>query len=127
MRLENKVAMVVGTSPNIGGGIAEELAAAGADIVAVDANPEYASACASYIEASGRKALPITCDASEEEQVMSAVEKAANEFGHIDVLVNNQAFFNRKGLLETSYAEWEDQLRVILGGTFLFTKCTEEV
>ena len=122
MKLANKVALVVGTSPNIGGGIAEELAAAGADIVAVDTNPEYATACANYVCTLGRNALPITCDATVENQVVSAAEKAAKEFGRIDILVNNAAFFNRKGVLETSYEEWEAQLRLILGGTFLFTK-----
>ena len=95
MKLADKVALVVGTSPNIGGGIAEELASAGADIVAVDANPEYATACANYVQTTGRKALPVTCDATIEEQVVSAVDKAAEEFGRIDILVNNAAFFHR--------------------------------
>ena len=122
MKLENKVALVVGTSPNIGGGIVEELAAEGADIVAVDTNPDYASACARYVQASGRNAIPITCDATVEEEVISATKKAGAEFGRIDILVNNAAYFNHKGILEMPYEEWESQLSVILGGTFLFTK-----
>ena len=122
MKLENKVALVVGTSPNIGGGIAEELAAAGADIVAVDVSIEYADACANYVRSMGRKAIAIACDTGDEELVISATEKALQEFGHVDVLVNNAAFFNRKGLLDTSYEEWQSQFRVILGGPFLFTK-----
>ena len=46
MRLSGKVAIVTGTSPNIGGGIAEGLAAEGAAIVAVDARADNANDCA---------------------------------------------------------------------------------
>lgn len=53
MKLAGKVAIVTGTSPNIGGGIAEGLAAEGAAIVAVDANPANAQDCAAYIGRSG--------------------------------------------------------------------------
>ena len=49
MILRDKVAIVTGTSPNIGGGIAEELAAEGAAIVAVDARVENARDCARYV------------------------------------------------------------------------------
>ena len=51
MKLEGKVALVTGTSPNIGGGIVEALAGAGAAIVAVDARSENANCCAAAIKA----------------------------------------------------------------------------
>ena len=53
MKLTGKVALVTGTSPNIGGGIAEGLAAEGAAIVAVDANAANARDCAAYIKSIG--------------------------------------------------------------------------
>ena len=56
-KLDGQVAIVTGSSPNIGGGIAEGLAAAGAAIVAVDANPLFASACAAAITAAGGQAI----------------------------------------------------------------------
>ncbi|WP_204848160.1 SDR family NAD(P)-dependent oxidoreductase [Rhodopila globiformis] len=120
--LHDKVALVTGTSPNIGGGLAEALAAAGAAVVAVDARAENAADCARAIESTGRRAIGITADVTDEAQVESAVASAVETFGRIDILVNNAAFFNRKGVLDMSFAEWEQQTRVILGGAFLFTR-----
>lgn len=122
MRLKDKVAIVTGTSPNIGGGIAECLATEGAAIVAVDANPANARDCAAYLERNGSRALAVTCDVTDEGQVKAAVDAALGQFGKVDVLVNNAAFFNRKGVLDMPFDEWNRQTGVILGGAFLFTK-----
>jgi NAD(P)-dependent dehydrogenase (short-subunit alcohol dehydrogenase family) len=121
-RLAGKVALITGASPNIGGGIAEALAHEGAAIVAVDARPENAADCARAIEAAGGQALAAVCDVSDEDQVQAAVEAGLAAFGRIDVLVNNAAFFNKKGVLEMSLDEWRRQIDVILTGAFLMTK-----
>ena len=122
MKLKDKVAIVTGTSPNIGGGIAEELAAEGAAIVAVDANAANAKDCAGYINSTQGRAIAVTCDVADEAQVKAAVDSAVAAFGKVDVLVNNAAFFNKKGVLDMPFEEWNKQTGVILGGAFLFTK-----
>ena len=122
MRLNGKVALITGTSPNIGGGIAEALAREGAAIVAVDARPENAQDCANYIAGTGGRALGLTCDVADDVQVASSVAAALTAFGRIDVLINNAAIFNKKGVLEMSPAEWRRQTDIILTGAFLFTK-----
>jgi NAD(P)-dependent dehydrogenase (short-subunit alcohol dehydrogenase family) len=122
MRLTGKVALVTGTSPNIGGGIAEGLAHEGAAIIAVDARPENATDCARAIIAAGGRALALTCDVADEAQVGASVAAALAAFGRIDVLVNNAAIFNKKGVLDMSLDEWRKQTDVILTGAFLFTK-----
>jgi NAD(P)-dependent dehydrogenase (short-subunit alcohol dehydrogenase family) len=122
MRLKDRVAVVTGTSPNIGGGIAEGLAAEGAAIVAVDANPANAKDCANFLNRNGTRSLAITCDVTDEAQVKAAVDTTLREFGRVDVLVNNAAFFNKKGVLDMPFDEWTRQTNVILGGAFLFTK-----
>jgi len=122
MRLSGKVALVTGTSPNIGGGIAEALAHEGAAIVAVDSRADNAADCARAIEATGGQALGVTCDVCDEDQVMRTVEAGLSAFGRIDILVNNAAFFNKKGVLDMSLAEWRKQTDVILTGAFLVTK-----
>jgi NAD(P)-dependent dehydrogenase (short-subunit alcohol dehydrogenase family) len=122
MRLSGKVALVTGTSPNIGGGIAEALANDGAAIVAVDSRADNAADCARAIEAAGGKALGLTCDVCDEDQVRGAAEAALAAFGKIDILVNNAAFFNKKGVLDMSLEEWRKQTDVILTGAFLLTK-----
>jgi NAD(P)-dependent dehydrogenase (short-subunit alcohol dehydrogenase family) len=122
MKLKDRVALVTGTSPNIGGGVAEGLAAAGAAIVAVDALAENAADCANYVNKIGGRAIGVTGDVTVESQVEAAVSAALKAFGRIDILVNNAAFFNKKGVIDMSYEEWRKQTGVILGGAFLFTK-----
>jgi NAD(P)-dependent dehydrogenase (short-subunit alcohol dehydrogenase family) len=122
MKLKDRVAIVTGTSPNIGGGIAEGLAAEGAAIVAVDARSANAQDCAAYIKSIGGRAIGLTCDITDEDQVKATVDAALREFGRIDILVNNAAFYNKKGVLDMPFDEWNKQTAVILGGAFLLTK-----
>jgi len=122
MKLQSKVAIVTGTSPNIGGGIAEGLADAGAALVCVDARAENAQDCAAYIKSRGGRAIAVTCDVCDEQQVKSTVAAACKAFDGVDILVNNAAFFNKKGVLDMPLGEWRQQIDVILTGAFLFTK-----
>src|SRR5580693_1444267 len=122
MKLKGKVALVTGTSTNIGGGIAEGLAAEGAALVCVDARVENAADCARYIKSTGGRATAVTCDVTDESQVIAAVAAAREHFGGVDILVNNAAIFNKKGVIDMPLDEWRKQLEIILGGTFLFTK-----
>jgi NAD(P)-dependent dehydrogenase (short-subunit alcohol dehydrogenase family) len=101
VKLTGKVAFITGTSPNIGGGIAEGMADEGATIVCVDVNPDYASGCAEAIKKRGGAAIGVVCDVTQEEQVQAAVERTRAVFGGIDILVNGAVIFNRKGVLES--------------------------
>src|SRR5712692_2301818 len=99
MGLNGKVALVTGTSTNIGGGIAEGLAAEGAALVCVDCREENAADCARYIKSTGGRAIGVTCDVTDESQVIAVVSAARESFEGIDILVNNAAIFNRKGVI----------------------------
>ncbi len=122
MKLAGRVAMVTGTSPNIGGGIAEGLAAEGAAVACVDLDPRNAEDCAAAIRAQGGRALGVVANVTAEESVTEAVRRATEELGPIDVLVNNAAIFDQQGVLDMEHARWRRQLAVILDGTFLCTK-----
>jgi len=121
-KLQDKVALITGTSPNIGGGIAEGLADAGAKIVCVDIHSDNAEQCAASIAKRGGQAIGVVCDVTNEDQVKAAVERAKAVFGGVDILVNSAVVFNQKGVLDMPLAEWTRQTAVILTGTFLFTK-----
>ena len=122
LKLEGKTALICGTSPNIGGGIAEGLAAAGARVVCADINPEYSNGCARAINENGGHAAAIVCDVTEEAQVVSTVTGAETAFGPVDILVNGATLFNWKGVLNMPLDEWRRQTDTMLTGAFLFTK-----
>src|SRR5271154_90521 len=91
MKLRGKVALVVGTSTNIGGGIAEGLATEGDAGVCIDSRADNAEDCARYINNTGARATPVTCDVTDERQVIAAVAAAREAFGGFDILVNGAA------------------------------------
>jgi NAD(P)-dependent dehydrogenase (short-subunit alcohol dehydrogenase family) len=122
VKLAGRVAIVTGTSPNIGGGIAEGLAAEGARLACIDLDPANAADCAAAIRARGGHAIGIQADVTEEKAVEHAVRRVADELGSVDALVNSAAIFNQKGVLDMSLEEWSHQLAVILGGAFLCTR-----
>ena len=120
--LAGSVATVVGTSPNIGTGIALRLAAAGARVACVDRDEAMAKRAAEEVRREGGEATAVACDVTVEQEVVDAVRAIAAELGLIDVLVNGSVVYLEKGIREMSLAEWRSQLAVLLDGTFLFTK-----
>ena len=122
MKLAGKVAIVTGTSPNIGAGIAGGLAAEGARVVCVDVDAANARECAAWIVSQGGQALGLTCDVTDEAQVQAVVARAREAYGGIDVLVNNAGILGGLSVLEMPVERWTRQLSVNLTGTFLCTK-----
>ncbi len=122
MRLGQKIAIVTGTSPNIGGGIAEGLAEEGATVVCVDVAADNAGQCAEGIRRSGGQALGITCDVTDEGQVEAMVARVRQAYGGVDVLVNNAGILGGLGVLEMPVERWSRQIAVNLTGAFLCTK-----
>ena len=122
MKLTGKTAIVTGTSPNIGGGIAEGLAAEGARVVCVDVSADNAEQCAAAIRRRGGDALGLVCDVTDERQVEVMVARARDAYGAVDVLVNNAGILGGQSVLEMELERWQRQLAVNLTGTFLCTK-----
>jgi len=122
VKLAGKIAIVTGTSPNIGGGIAEGLAAEGARVVCVDVTADNAEQCAAAIRRRGGEALGLVADVTDERQVEAMVARARETWGGVDVLVNNAGILGGQSVLEMELARWQRQLAVNLTGTFLCTK-----
>ena len=121
-RLAGKVAIVTGTSPNIGGGIAQGLADEGATVVCVDVAQDNARQCAEWIKGRGGTALGIACDVTDEGQVEAMVAQVRRDSGGVDVLVNNAGILGGMSVLEMPLDRWNRQLAVNLTGAFLCTK-----
>lgn len=83
------VALVTGAAQGIGRGIALRLAKDGADVAVVDRNVEKAGQVADEITALGRKAIAVEADVSDRDQVFAAVDRARQELGRLDIMVNN--------------------------------------
>jgi NAD(P)-dependent dehydrogenase (short-subunit alcohol dehydrogenase family) len=120
--LDGLTAVVCGTSPNIGAGIAIGLAERGAAVGCVDKNARYARLCAEAVSSLGRKSAHVACDVTDEHNVALAFDSIGSQLGDIRILVNAAAFYNQKGTLSMPVAEWRRQLDVILTGAFICTK-----
>jgi NAD(P)-dependent dehydrogenase (short-subunit alcohol dehydrogenase family) len=122
VRLAKKIAIVTGTSPNIGGGIAEGLAEEGATVVCVDVAADNATQCAEAIKRGGGEALGLVCDVTDESQVEAMVASVRDAYGGVDILVNNAGILGGLSVLEMPIERWNRQIAVNLTGTFLCTK-----
>ncbi len=120
--LAGKVALVTGTSANIGGVLASGLAAAGAAVACNDLVAETAKSRVAEIEATGASALAVPFDVTDEAAVADAVAAILDRFGHIDIVVNNAVKFDMAGVLDMSVERFRRQIDIVLGGSFLVTQ-----
>ena len=121
--LENKVAVVTGASRGIGRAIAEELAKRGADVVCGDRLEKQAEETASQVAAvSGRRTSGCLVDVSDHESARDFIECAIQNFGKVDILINNAGITRDNLLLRIDEADWDDVLNVNLKGAYNCTK-----
>ena len=127
--LNNKTLFVSGASRGIGLAIAKRAAQDGANIIlaAKTAEPHpklpgtIYTAADEIIEAGG-KALPVVCDIRDEENVRNAVNKGAEEFGGIDICINNVSAIQLTGTLQTDMKRYDLMNQINARGTFLVSK-----
>lgn len=119
----NSVALVTGGSRGIGYAIAIELAKRGFCIaVNNDMRPQEGLEVVNEIKRMGQRVMYIQADISDPTQVEKMVEKAINEFGRIDVLINNAGIIEDNRLENMDLDSWNRVISVNLTGTFNCTK-----
>ena len=119
MSLEGKVAVVTGGARGIGQAVAAELARSGADIVFCDICPdEQAARTLELVRGHGRKARFIRADVGNRSEVELMFREIVDQFGRIDILVNNAAVNKRKPLVDLSIEDVEKVWSVALWGVF---------
>jgi citronellol/citronellal dehydrogenase len=126
---KNKTAFITGASRGIGKAIALRLAGEGANIIvaakSVEENPKLGGtifSAANEIEEAGGKALAVQCDIRFEDQIKSAVGKAVETFGGIDILINNASAISLTPVEQTEQKSFDLMYDINVRGTFFVSK-----
>jgi NAD(P)-dependent dehydrogenase (short-subunit alcohol dehydrogenase family) len=125
MRLKNKIAIVTGGGAGIGRGIAERFGREGASVVIAEIDSAAGESAAASIHDAGGEAVFVQTDVSDETQVKSAVQKALDRYGRIDVLCNNAAVLlvrEEARAHELTNETWDRTMAVNLRGYWLCSK-----
>ena len=113
-----KVAVVTGAARGIGLAISKKFLEEGYRIAILDIDQKTLSQTMKQ-DFDTNNVLGLECDVSEPDQVDQSVNRVVEEFGRIDVLVNNAGIAEFKPMLETTYEEWSRILAVNLNGPFI--------
>ena len=122
MRLENKVAIVTGAASGIGKEIATLFAREGAKVAIADLNQKAADAAAREIDPTGKRAIGVVMDVTNEKQVDDGTAKVVETFGALDVLVSNAGIQIVAPLVDFEFAKWKLLMAIHLDGAFLTTR-----
>lgn len=122
MRLKDKIAIVTGASKGIGRAIALGYARQGAHLSLAARSEDLLDEVADQIRGLGRRALSIPTDVTDEEQVQHMVEATLDEFGRVDVLVNNAGAASMRPVWGIRLSQWESIMALNLRAPFLCTK-----
>ena len=123
LKLSGKSALVTGGARRIGREIALALAEAGADVaVTYLKSQDEAARTAAEIEALGCRGLAVECDVRSEASVREVVAAAAEEFGRLDLLVNNAAVFESAPLESLTLEQWDAVFETNARGPFLVAR-----
>ena len=117
--LSGRVASVTGGNGGIGLGMAQGLAAAGADIVIAARNREKSEAAVAALAATGARSAFVALDVAEPQSCRAMIAATVDSFGRLDILVNNAGMSIRKPPEDYAVGEWRTVLDTNLTGAFL--------
>jgi NAD(P)-dependent dehydrogenase (short-subunit alcohol dehydrogenase family) len=112
LRLQNKVAIVTGSTSGIGKATAELFAAEGAKVVVVGRRSENGDRVVDSILSQGGKAIFVETDMTVEEEIINLVNVTLETYGQIDILVNNAGRIIEKPFVELTNSDWDEFVRL---------------
>ncbi len=121
-RLSGKVVIVTGASAGIGQASARALSREGATLVLTARREERLRELAAETDRPGARAIYVVGDATDEATARAVTQRAMDEFGRIDILINNTGIGNYRSLVETSVDEYDDLMDTNMRSTFLFAR-----
>lgn len=122
MKLQDKVAIVTGSSKGIGEGIARVFSQEGAKVVVVCRTEEAGKKMADELRAAEGRAIFVQTDVKNSQSIQNMISTTIETFGKLDILVNNAGYHISKNVEETSEEEWEFIINTNLRSTFLCSK-----
>jgi len=120
--LQGRVAVITGGSSGLGLAMAEYFGRIGASVVITGRSRERLDAAAGRLREGGVQALTVPMDVRNPEQVDATLSKALEEFGHVDILVNNAAGNFVVRAEDLSVNGWNAVVNIVLNGTFYCTR-----
>ena len=123
MKFSGKVALVTGAGKRLGRAVALRLASEGADVAAhYRGSDAEATEVVAQIEKLGRRAVAMQAELTSVEEIRGLVQRAAHEFGRIDVLVNSAANFLPSSVISTTEEIWDASLDTNVKGPFFLAQ-----
>ncbi len=118
-RLDDHVALITGGNSGIGLGMANALAAAGADVCIWGTNPEKNAAAEKELSRHGTRIVALRCDVGEEKEVEASFDETLSRLGRVDSCFANAGVGGRApSFVGMTTEEWRRVLRVNLDGVF---------
>ncbi|CAN5630147.1 glucose 1-dehydrogenase [soil metagenome] len=125
--LTGRSAIVTGAGSGIGREVATLLGRAGAKVAAADVNEAAAKETAAMIEHAGGTATAVTVDVREPDQARDAVSAVVEQFGGLDILVNNAAAWSVDLFKNLTYEQYQLDVGVTLIGTMVMTRAVYDL
>ncbi len=126
--LSGKAALVTGGSRGIGAACVRNLAAQGVAVAFTYLSAgERAQALVAEIEGAGGRCLAIRADSADRDEIVAAVEQAADAFGRLDILVNNAGIFPNGPVEDVTHEELERTLGIHVSGVFVASQAALKV
>jgi NAD(P)-dependent dehydrogenase (short-subunit alcohol dehydrogenase family) len=117
--LEGRVCVVTGAGRGIGAATATAFAAQGARVAILERAPDLGEQAASELTRSGARARAYAVDVSDERGVIETAARVVEDFGRVDVLVNNAGIGRLGPSMSFPLADWQESLDVLATGVFL--------
>ena len=124
-RFSGRAVVVTGGGNGIGAATARRLAAEGAVVAVVDRDLDQATSVAEELRSAGSRAISVRCDVTSGPEVGEAMDRVADEFGALDVLVNSAGITRDQLVFKMTEDDWDVVVDVSLKGAFLCSQAAQ--